>query len=490
MLNRRIVSCLCLLCALLFISQAAADELPTRSRFSLGYVRLSESVAKGRPIGWKATIQPDAPDGSVAAAFVRVLGVLEFSGIIQCFLEGGGWLDAQIAEDGRQIASIEQLTRDGRVSLSIGDGWVSIGADERYELSMLTTDALGEFLFALDYESIRRGTVPMLTAIVGSGMQLWELASPWSDDNQYLQVSQGPTSHGTTYNIDTAGLRSILNDWADSLSRDVFSFGIPGADLAFGMDDAMFDAFVGRVRQLAASAEMSERLKVNLAFGEGDFLQRARGSGAIRTPGGSKGISYDYTASRDNRKMSSRQQINFQPIGADTIVLDVRRSSSSNGKDTAKNSVSASVRGMFDGKPYSFEYKADMENGYAVSDGLLAEVITGSVSCRLEYDKRLVLDVQLTRGGATKSYAMKNALEIEDTYHAVIATEQGTLFSGMIALNFQIAEQPEQPPEGDGAQPIEAMDFLEIEAFRGTLARMLEGTRESLAGIPWRGHLN
>jgi len=471
---------------LLCSAQAAANELPTRNRFSLGYKRLSESIAKGRPVGWKAKVQPDASGDSAAAAFVRVLGELEFSGIIQCFPEGGGWLDAQIEEDGRQVASIEQLARDDRISLRMGDDWVSVSMDESYWLSMLTTDAFGEFLFALDYESVRQGTVPLLTGILDSGMHLWELASPWSEDNNHLQVSQGSTSHGTTYNIGTEGLRSILTDWADGLSRDALSFAIPGTGIAIGMDDEMFDAFVSRTRQLALSAEMSERLKVNLAFGEGDFLQRARGSGTIRTPGGSKGISYDYTASRDERKMSSRQRIDFQPIGADTIVLDARRASSSNGKNTATHSVSTSARGMFDGKPYTFEYASDMENGYATSDGLLAEVITGSVSCRLVYDGRLIADIQLTRTGTAQSHSMKNSLDIEDTYHAVITTDQGTLFSGLITLSFQIAEQPEQPPEGSKAQPIEAMDFMEIEVLRGTLARMIEGTRERLAGIPGR----
>ncbi|MCL1795739.1 MAG: hypothetical protein FWG37_02490, partial [Clostridia bacterium] len=464
---------------------------PTRNRFSLGYRRLFEAMAKGRLVGWGIAVYPDAPNENVAEAFAHTMGWFEFSGLIQCFLEGGGWLDVQVADSGVEIASIEQIARDGLVSLNVGDGWVSVGADEGYELSMLTTGILGELFFAFDYASIRQGTVPLMTAVTNSGMRLWELASPWSEDNNYLQVSQGSTSHGTSYNIDTAGFRSILSDWAESIPRDIFSFTVPNTDRMVGMRGDVIEAFIGRVKQLASSAELSQRLKINLAFGEGDFLQRARGSGTIRTSGGSKGISYDYTASLTDRKLTSRQRINFQPAGApDTIVLDVRRSSSSNGKDAAADSVSASVRGLFDDKPYSFEYKADMNNRYSVQDGLLTETITGSASCSLSYDGRPIFDMLLTRDGATNSYAAQNFLHIEDSYHADVAADGVTLFSGVIALSFHMDEQPSQAPEDIDVRSIELMDFMEIEAFRGTLDRMLDGIWEIFAAIPWRSSID
>lgn len=488
-MNRRLLSVCCFfLCLALFLPTALCEQLPGRDRFSLAYDRLTRSVSMGRSVGFSVNIQPTGGDGGVQDAFLRMMGEMELSGLIQCFLDGGGWLSASAAVSGQEIASVEQLERDGRICLRFGDEWISIAEGEEAQgMALLTMDAFGQALISFDYGGIRKGSVPFVTPIVGNSMRLWELASPWSEDNNYLSAASGSTSHGTTYKIDTYGFRTILTEWAEGLSRDGLSIGIPGTELQIGLDEEAFEGFRARILSLAASAELSRSIKINMAFGEGDMLSTANGSGTVKTPEGSRDISYTYKASVSKTKITQQYKLNFQPKGADTMVLSMRITTSGNGKQSGQKSISATASGQFDGKPYEFTLESKMTNEFTLAGGKLAEAIHGTASCKLVYDGETIADIRLTRQSDADSYSDRNALAIVDRLDLTITNDRETLFSGIVTLSFDISDQPPQPPSAENAQPVEWMDFMEIETARATLQTVLSSAQESIVSVLTNG---
>lgn len=483
-MRRSLCLALCLtLCLPLFSFPALADSLPSRSTFSLAYDRLSFAIAKGYPIRFRVTVQPSPDADTGTDVSVSMPSEIEFSGIVACF-SGGGWLDLTARLDGETVTSLGHLSRDGRVNLSAGNTWFTI-ADETgaQGASLLPLDALGQSLLSLDYSGLRAGELPFFSAFKKSAVRLWELASPWSENNNYLQVSSGPTSHGTTYKIPTEALRSILSSWAETLTRDGFSIAIPGTDFSFGFTEETFELFVGRLLQMAESIEATETLKFNLAFGEGDMLASARGNGTVRMNGVSKGVSYSYSASKNNTRISSKYNLDFQPKGPDTIAISGTTLRSSNAKDSAAHEITANASGLFNEKPYSFKLNSVMKNAYSVQNGELKESISGTVTCLLKYDGQNVADVSLTRHGDMISRDMRDELSIVDVYDIVIKNSERTLFSGTVTLALDIPEMLDQPPEIETAKSLKTMDFMDIEKLYSAIETMLDGARESLTAL-------
>lgn len=482
---RRTSACFAvLLCCLITASTAlAADPLPTNKKFSLAYDRLSESMAKGRPVKWQVSIRPAAGGEGVAGAMASLMSQREFSGLIQCFLEGGGWLSASFEEDGQQVAAVEQLAQNGNVGLRVGEDWINLGEPASQGVAMLMLDAFGQSLVEFDYGGMRKVEMPIVSEINKRAMHLWELASPWSDDNNYLQVSKGSTSHGTSYNVDTEGLRSILSEWADGFTVEALSLGVPGTDVSVGVTQEMLDGFVQRLKTLSTTAEMSKNFKMNMAFGEGDMLASTRGSGTIRTPEGSKGVSYSYSASQSSTRITQKHRIDYQPKGADTLVMSMDSMTSSNNKTSGETRLEVSANGLFDGKPYTIEINSSMQNEYAAQSQELTEQIGGTIHGVLTYDGKTVLDVQITRTGTARSHAVQNALKIEEAYDTVIQNGEGTIFAGVIDMVFEVQSTQEDPPMLDTAQRIDGMDFMEIEALRSGLEGMLMSAKDTLANM-------
>lgn len=473
-------------------AQADLSKVPDRNTFSMGYSRLQKAIQKGEAITWSASIVPGAaagvPEGALEV-FQSIVGALELSGVLQCEKDGSGWLQAIISSEGNEIASFEQMAKDGRVGLNLNGVWVSTAADAQEQAAyMLTLDDLGQSLFSLDYESLRSGDVPFLSSLEGAGLSLWALSGPYSTDNNNLRVSSGPTSHGTTIEVDTAAARSILKAWADELesSRGAESIGLSGTDFYLGISEAEIQRLIGKVRQLSNTVELHTPIKVNMAFGEGDLLQSAKGSGTLAEDGKRTNIAYTYACTPKTTRMTRKYSLDFQPRNGDTIVLNCTTVTSSNGKTSGASEFSLSASGVYDGLPYKIKINSEMLNQFALDgEGLLREDITGTVTANITYDGQTVLDIALARDGFTESSLAGRALTVQDTLTGSIADSQGVLFQGEIRLAFGIGDTPLASPDMETTQYLEAMDFMEVESLRGALQTTLaEAKQNLLAALP------
>lgn len=487
-MNRRLNRLLPLLLCLLILfpaMKAGAAKVPSRDDFSLGYARLQAAIRKWKPVRWSATVSPDAaaavPEGATDA--LRTLfSALEFSGVAQCFSDGGGWLEASAMSGGTEIAKIGQMEKDGRIGLNLNGNWISTAEESQSQaVAMLTLDDLGQSLLSLNYKVLRSGDVPFLTPITKYAKRLWELASPYSEDNNRLRVSSGATGHGTSYSIDTAAARDILSKWADELSANGLSLGIAGSGMSIGVSQEAMEGFLGRLRRLAETIEVTKPITFNMAFGEGDLMGNAKGSGTIKDSEGKANVSYSYSCSQSSTRITRKYNLDFQPKQGDTIVLKLTTMTSSNNKSSGAQEISLDMSGRFDGKPYRIKLNTEMVNKYAVGDGdMLAEQITGALKATVEYDGVLVADIAVERTGSTQSAANKQAVSVDDTYQLDIKDDKGTLFRGKVNLSFGVDEEAQQSPAMKSTQYIEKMDFIEIEELRGTLQEKLADVKQNL----------
>ena len=452
----------------------------------MAYSRLNAALSQEIPVLYSVRADARAVlgmEGAVLDAFAAALGGMEFCGTLQTYQDGGGYLDASAMSGGRALLAVGQMARDGRVGLNINGAAISADQGQKQEAaSMLMLDGLGQALLEMGYEGFRAGNVPFLTSVLQYGHLLWQLATPYGSDNNRLSAPSGPTSHAMTYLIDTEGLRSILVGWAGSLHRDDFVIGLKGTGLSLGPGEKAFDAFVGRVRGLALSAELSSPIKLNLIYGTGDLLQVARGSGTIRSGGRKTNISYTYTCSMSSTRVTRKYYIDFQPKDSDTLVLECTWLTSSNNTKSGAHEVSLIASGVLDGQPYRVKINSEMVNRYAFNgEGQLAEVITGTASMSVKYGGIKVLDVAVKRRGETLSAQGAQALSIVETLETKIATDKGTVFAGDVIVSFQVEDKPSEAPDLTTANPIERLDFSEVESMRKAFPDALDRAMRDLA---------
>lgn len=454
--------------------QADLPKMPTRYTFSMAHQRISEALKRGQPVFWNMKAVPEVLQGyelSTLELLASIVQKMELSGVLQCNADGSGWLDVAALLNNQKISSFSQMTYDGRVGLQLNGEWFSTAkSNESLAMSMLSFDTLGESLLNLDYLQLRKGETPFITPLYQYGMRLWQLASPWAEDNNGLHVSSGATSHGITYVIDTVAARSILSDWADELSSDSFQYGFADTALSIGIKDETFQAFVEKICALSRTVELSTPLTFHLAFGEGDALRSAKGSGTLREGNKNTGISYRYTYDLSDKQTKQRYNVDYQPKEGDTLVLDLSIIKSSDSKASGEYTISLSANGLYDGLPYQIKYNSKLVNSYHLADnGLLTEQINGTITATVTYNKETIADISIIQESTQQSALGQKAVTIKDTYHTTIQNANGTIFQGPITLSLEIKENPEQPPLMEETQYIEAMDLIEIETLRETV---------------------
>jgi len=490
LLKRSILRVLIALLCLAFISTGKADapKTPDQHIFLLAQDRMLEAFGRGNPIFWSVGAAPDAFRGYELGALdllKSIVSKMELSGVIQSSRAGSGWIDFAVLMNKERISSFSQITRDGRIGMQMNSEWFSTAeTDEDLAKSMLSFDALGESLLSFPYEQVRSMETPFLTPLSQLGLQLWGLASPWSADNNGLSARSGATSHGLTYTLDTAAVRSILSQWIDMLSIDLFQYGLAGTDLFLGIDEEQFDQFVERTRLLSQTIELPSPLVINMAFGEGDTLSYARGSGTVIAGGKRSDISLHYTREVSRARIKYRLTINFQPNHSDTLVLDLSVSKRSNQKTNGAYSAKLSAHGLFDGRPYQIRYNSQLENHYHLADdSLLSEHISGTADAIIKRDGIIIADITVQQESRGTSAPGQKAVSIQHVYHTTIKDGEGVLFSGPITLSLEMAEDPEEPPSMNSTLYIETMDFIELEMLREKTAGAQETLKQNILDV-------
>jgi len=489
-LTRKLISVA--LCLLLISPAAAADDasqIPSRSVFSMAYSRLQGAIENEEPVSFsvKADVEEwPGMEGDLLSAFANAVRETEIRGTAQTYKDGGGYLDVAALLYGKPLLSLGQMAYDGRVGLKLNDEAVSVDRAQSVEAAaMLTLDDLGKALLDMDYTGLREGNVPFLTAVYQAGLRLWYLAMPYGRDNEYLKAPSGPTSHGITYSIDTQALRFLLTAWADELSRDDFVVGLRGTELSFGVSEAAFDEFVGKIRAFADTVEVVSPITFNMAYGAGDLLQTARGSGTIRAGGQRTSVSYRYTCGVSGTRITRKYSIDFQPRGGDTVVLVCTWLTSSNNVKSGAHEVTLDISGTYDGQPYRVKANSEMVNKFALdNDGILSEVITGKAALSVKYGGVKVMDITVKRNGETLSALEQSGVSIAESFHTTIVTRAGALFKGTVTVQLRTGT-PGEMPALYTESAIERLDFSEVEGLRNSLSGALEEAERNLkAALP------
>lgn len=484
---RRVVSLL--VCLLLIAPTALAagfDTIPSREIFSMAYDRLQKAIKRERPVMWQVTITPEATDSyadGAAEAINTIISVLELNGNVQCNKDGGRF-EVNILSDRSEIGSIGQVNQEERTGLNLNGDWLSIQRGMETEAAViLDLDSFGRSLLMMDYSGIREGTIPFLTTAYNQGITLWELASPYSADSNRLSVPSGSTGHGMVYEIDTAAFRAIVSKWVDQLVNEGLSVGIPGTEFTFGISDEKFDAFASRMRSFGEASEVTQPIKLTMAFGEGDLLRTAKGSGTIAHDGKRKGVSYNYRCDLSSTRLTRKYNIDFAPNSADTLVLTGTWLNSSNNKSSGAHEIAFTVSGMFDGQPYRLKISNNLVNKYGLDDaGILSENITGTLKASLTYAGATVAEVTVKRDGqATSSAGLTTGVSIVDNYDVHITNDAGTIFKGLVSVGYDVADGTQELPDVlADATKLEDMDFIDMEILRESLYDVLATAKQRL----------
>lgn len=478
-----------LLCLMLVCASASADLLdyPTRSVFSLGYNRLYEALDHEKPALWRVTITPAAMEGlseQAISAMSMIMSATELRGSLQRFV-GGGYANAAVFTDGQQIAYIEQAIENGRTGLNLAGDWYSIQVGMESEGSaMLGLGEVGELLLSMDYESLSRGDTPFFSDVYDLGIDLWCLASPYGTDNHNLSVPSGSTSHGTSFEIDTNALRSMLTQWTDGLSLRNLTLGMGGAGISFGISKESFSAFVEKAGRYAEVVELAKPIKMNMTFGEGDVLRTVRASGTLQEDGRRTGISLSYTADVSSTRISRKYNIDLQPRDWDTLKATCTWINSSNNKNKSEESFALNASGTYEGETYRIRIDQKMTNQYAMDElQQLTENITGTIAASLTYAGETVVDISARRTGQTvSSRVVDSAVFVWETYDVKLQNAGGILFEGEIALEYVVEQgRGEQSPIDIlyEAQHIEDIGMTAAESIRQSMQAAIQQMRNA-----------
>lgn len=468
---------------------ADLPKTPGRYTFMMAQERLWEAFSRGNPVFWNVRATPGAFYGyelGTLDLLQSILSKMEISGVIQSDGKETGWIDFAVLMNKERISSFSQMKREGRVGMQINSDWFSIAEDEEDRaFSMLSFDPFAWSLLSFPYDQIRPAETPFVAPLRKLGLRLWELASPWSEENNYATARSGETSHGLTYKIGTTAARSILSEWASLLSIEQFQYGLEGTDFFIGIDEDQFAQFVERLRHLSQIVELPSELVINMAFeGGGDTLSYAKGSGAIKVDGKRSDVSIRYTCDTSKKRSKYHLTIDFQPKHSDTLALDLSVSRESNNKNRASYSVKLNAHGLFDGIPYQIRYNTELANNYQLADdGLLMENITGTVGASVTYNQATVAEITIRQESKGVSMLGQRSVLVQHTYETTIRNDGGVLFSGPVTLALEIKDGPQEPPSMDGTLHIEAMDFIELESLRESIANAQETLKQNVLDV-------
>ncbi len=479
---RRLICVILLLC--LAAATALADPLttPPVGTLSLGYRRLQEALVKGKTVRFEVSTVPEALsgyEGNALSGMAALLSALQITGEVTTASDGGRF-KASVLSGGQEVLTIGQASSATRVGFLVGDAWINMerGAMDQ-DIAMLRLEDIAGTLSSFTYEGLREGDVPFLSALERMGMELWVLASPYSTDNNRLSVPSGPTSHATSYSIDTAGLVDILLTFAEEMTMDGLTLG--GGAVSMGFDESGFEAFRQRLSEYAQTVEVTSPFSMNMTFGAGDVMRTAKGSGKLKDAAGRTSFSVSYTCSPSSTRNSARLSVDFQPKGAqDTIKLSYSAHESSDGKKRAAKDMTLTMTGIFDGKPYRIAIEYDMRNEYALSaDNTLTEELSGTLTATLQYDGVKLLELTAKRKGNAQSVLAQDDISISDTITLTVKQSGQVTFSGQIILRFSIEKDPDTRLDLSASQ-LENADFTALPELRDLAQEHLAGFRQRL----------
>lgn len=439
---RKRILCLTVVCAMLFpIAACAAADTPTRSVWCRGLKRLQSAVDAGREIEWTISLHPTQMAGLTEGALL-LAQQLSFEGSTYA-AENGGGMDIRLLFLENQILSVSAESDADWTALTLDDQTLLTQPQNAAQTADdASLGALGALLLCFDYAKI--GQTPYLSPAYSAGMTLWGLASPYSSDTNRLSVGSGATSHALVYEIDTDGLRAILSGFiAEYKDETLLLPGISG--------EAQGD-FWNKARDYALHAEVSSPLKASLVFGEGDLLRSAKLTGTIRMNGKSTPLSYTYSCSVSNTRLTRKYSLSFQPSGGDTVSLSATYLTSCSGKGGAQRQISIRMSGKYDGQAYAVSLEEKTVNKYAIDDErVLHETLTGEISAQVKYGGQKIAVISGTHEGVVATNKTDLA-QLDDTFCGSLLLNGETVFDGEATISLRAGSRREAPAIPPDAQ--------------------------------------
>lgn len=428
----------CLLCLTLLATPALAQtNEPTRAIYCRGIERLQDALSQGRAVQWTLTMDPEETDLLSGGARI-LLSALSLGGLTWAG-ESGGTLSLALQTDGETVLRLQQKTADGLTGLNVDGTWFAADAAlTAQDAQSLPFGTLGALLLLFDYDALREGEIPYLTPVYDSGETLWRLASPYVWDNDRLSTGSGQTSHALTYQIDTQGFREIADEFATWLEES--HLFLPG------ISQQSVDAFIEKVRVLAQSAVVSQDLKANVTFGEGDLMRTAKMSGTVQTNGHSAGVSYTYSCGVSNTRLTRKYSLRYEPSQGDTVSLSATYLTSCSGNGGAAQQLSVSASGEYDGQPYSIRLQSDITNRYSLDEkDALEEALTGELSAKVQYAGETVLEGSFALDSSLFSTSDAQTLSWNGTLMGDVQSREILLFDGTLAFTLDVLDEGEPP---------------------------------------------
>ncbi len=398
----------------IFVGNSYAEQIPSRECFSVGWNRLYQAEKRGVPIRFDLSVVPDEVSGfpeNAHDAVVAMISALSMSGVMSVS-DGITELDFNVLSNADTIASISRRNNDSDSVVRLNDLIVS-GNDEQlqsFSVSAGFIGALGE-LFAW-----QSGT-PFKTMISDPIRVAWGLASPYERDVN-VSVSSGQTSHGVTYQLDNDAFHQVMDGWLEQLP------------------DGYPEEFLTKLHQFAEQAIVPKSLRFTLAYGEGDVLRSATGSGNIKYNGKTASLHFRYTCTLSSTRISKSWSLSYEPDKGDTLNLRLSTLTSSNGKSRGANELELVVRGKWNDHTYRIKVTASFLNRFSSDpDGILTELLTGEVNASLRYGGTDLFALSAKRSAAVESN--REQVAVSETWQGEIKNTDGVLFEGAVTLRLE-----------------------------------------------------
>lgn len=432
---RKKILCLTMVCAMLFpMAVIAAMDTPNRSIWCRGLKRLQSAVDAGKEIDWTISLRPTQMAGMTEGALL-LAQQLSFEGSTYA-AENGGGMDIRLLFRDNEILSVSAASGADWTALMLADQTLLTQPQNAAQtVSDASLGTLGALLLCFDYTKI--GQTPYLSPAYNAGMTLWGLASPYSSDTNRLSVGSGATSHALVYEIDTAGLRAILEGFIAGYEEET--------PLLPGVSEEAMNAFWNKARDYALHVEATSPLKASLVFGEGDLLRSAKLSGTIRMNGKSTPLSYTYSCSVSSTRLTRKYSLSYQPSGGDTVSLSVTYLTSCSGKGGAQRQISIRMSGKYDGQAYAVSLEEKTVNKYVLDDErVLHETLTGEISAQVKYGGQKIAAISGTHEGVISTNKTDLA-QLDDTFCGTLLLNGETVFDGEAAISLCAGSKREAP---------------------------------------------
>ncbi len=412
--GRTIASFVLLICQIFFLSGSFAEHIPTRDRFSVGWDKIYQIEKRGVPIRFDLSIDPEAISGfqnNAQDGVLAMIRALSLSGVMTVN-NGLTELDFTAFSNTDQIASISRRNNGVDSAVSLNDMIVS-GSDDQLESFAVSAGFIGALgdLFAWQSGS------PLKTLITDQVRVIWGLASPYERDVN-VSVASGQTSHGVTYQLDNDAFHNVMQGWIGQLP------------------DGYPEELLIKLKQFAQQAVVPKNLRFTLAYGEGDVLRSATGSGSIKYNGKTASLHFRYTCTLSSTRISKSWSLSYEPDKGDTLNLRLSTLTSSNGKSRGANETELVVRGKWNDHAYRIKVTMNYLNRFTTdTNGVLTELLTGEAKASLRYGGIDLFSLTAKRNGVAESGS--DSVTVNETWRGEIENSDGLHFSGALTISLQ-----------------------------------------------------